>query len=456
VTDTGTGSAEPMRIRPAVRDDHAALVRMLARCSDHSRYRRFLAGSRFWPRRYLTDALSGRAGHIALVAEVDGAVVALASAVVDDGTAELGLLVEDAYQRRGIGGRLLRVLVDRAEAGVLSATVQIAQRWVLDVLRGYGTATVSINGDVFEVRVHRPATTKSFMDVGFIGLGVMGQPMALNLARGGVPLVVWNRTPARSAALRAAGARVTDHPDEVFRDVKTVILMLANSAAIDAVLGRGTPDFAARVAGHTIVHMGTTSPEYSRGLDADIRAAGGEYVEAPVSGSRTPAEAGQLVGLLSGDPVAVAAVRPYLAPMCAETFLCGPVPNALLTKLAVNLFLITMVTGLAEATHFAQRHGLDMDLFRSVLDAGPMSSSVSRLKTRKLVEGDFAVQAAAADVLMNNQLIAQAARAAGVASPLLDVCHDLFAQTVALGHGSSDMAAVVHAVAARTDHVFDE
>lgn len=288
------------------------------------------------------------------------------------------------------------------------------------------------------------------MYVGFVGLGVMGQPMALNLARAGTPLVVWNRTPGRCEPLRAAGARVAASAAEVFEQAGTVLLMLADEDALDAVLERGTPGFAGRVAGRTVVHMGTTSPEYSAALEADIRAAGGRYAEAPVSGSRVPAEQGQLVAMVAGEEEVVREVRPLLGPLCREVFDCGAVPDALLMKLSVNLFLITLVTGLTEAFHFAGRHGLDQRLLRDVLDAGPMASAVSRGKAPKLLDRDFAVQAAAADVLKNNQLIAEAARKAGLASPLLDVCHELFTETVAQGHGAEDMVAVLHALETRT------
>ncbi|MGP4007307.1 NAD(P)-dependent oxidoreductase [Streptomyces sp. 4N124] len=290
------------------------------------------------------------------------------------------------------------------------------------------------------------------MHVGFIGLGIMGQPMALRLARSGTPLVVGNRTPDRAEPLRAAGAVVAADPAEVFTRADVVILMLADDRATDAVLGRGTPDFKQRVAGRIVVPMGTTSPEYSHRLEADVRAAGGSYVEAPVSGSRVPAENGQLVAMLAGEEDAVERVRPLLAPMCHTTFVCGPAPNALLMKLSVNLFLITLVTGLTEAYHFAERHGLDRGLFLDVLDAGPMASAVSRMKAPKLLARDFAAQAAARDVLKNNQLIAEAARSTGLASPLLDVCHALFEETVSLGHGSEDMAAVLRAIEARTEN----
>jgi 3-hydroxyisobutyrate dehydrogenase len=196
--------------------------------------------------------------------------------------------------------------------------------------------------------------------------------------------------------------------------------------------------------------MGTTAPAYSRGLEADVLAAGGRYVEAPVSGSRGPAQAGELIAMLAGAHDAVAAVRPLLAPMCRQTVECGPVPSALTMKLAVNLYLITTVTGLAEAAHFAAVHGLDMDTFRAVLDAGPMASTVSRGKLAKLLAGDLSPQAAAADVLVNNELVAAAARTAGMASPALDVSHALFAETVAQGRGGEDMIAVIRALEART------
>jgi 3-hydroxyisobutyrate dehydrogenase len=137
--------------------------------------------------------------------------------------------------------------------------------------------------------------------------------------------------------------------------------------------------------------------------------------------------------------------------MCRETIICGPVPNALLMKLSVNLFLIALVTGLAEAVHFADRHGLNLNQLVAVLNAGPMASDVSREKAPRIVAREFAVQATISNVLENNRLIAEAAREAGVASPLLDVCHALFGETRALGFGDADMAAVLKAIEARSE-----
>jgi 3-hydroxyisobutyrate dehydrogenase len=286
--------------------------------------------------------------------------------------------------------------------------------------------------------------------MGFIGLGTMGEPMALNLVKAGMSVVVWNRSAAKCSLLAQAGAAVTQDPAEVFRRCEAVILMLSDGAAIDAVLARDNHSFRERVKGRTLINMATLAPSYSKMLETDIRSAGGRYVEAPVSGSRKPAEAGQLVTMLAGEPEDVASVRALLAPMCREAIACGPVPNALYMKLAVNLFMIAMLTGLAEAAHFAERHGLDLTRLAAVLDAGPMASDLSRSKTAKLVARDFSVQAAIFDVLKNTELISGAAREAGIASPLIDVCNALYSETQALGLGRADITAVIQAIEQRT------
>jgi 3-hydroxyisobutyrate dehydrogenase len=289
--------------------------------------------------------------------------------------------------------------------------------------------------------------------VGFIGLGLMGEPMALNLIQAGTALVVWNRSSAKSDLLAKAGARVAKDPQEVFEECEAIILMLRDEAATDMVLGRQNLSFRSRVKGRTIINMATTSPRYSRALEVDIRSQGGHYVEAPVSGSRKPAESGQLVIMLAGASGPVASVRPLLAPMCRKSVDCGPTPNALTMKLAVNLFMICMVTGLAEAVHFAQRHGVDLVNLVAILDASPMASDVSRVKAAKLASHDFAAQATVANVLENTTLIAEAARAARVASPLLDVCHALYAETDTLVDSESDMVAVVRTLERRTEAI---
>ncbi|MFC4729253.1 NAD(P)-dependent oxidoreductase [Coralloluteibacterium thermophilus] len=282
--------------------------------------------------------------------------------------------------------------------------------------------------------------------VGFIGLGRMGAPMAGNLLRAGHDLLVWNRTRARAEALAEAGANVADTVADVFARCGTVILMLSDADAVDAVVGRGSAAFDARVRGRLLLNMGTFAPDQSAALARDVEAAGGGYVEAPVSGSRRPAEEGRLLAMTAGAPEAVARVGPLLRAMCRETYHCGPVPAALTMKLAVNTYLITSVTGLAEAFRFARGHGLDPALLGRILDDGPMASEVSRGKVAKLVARDYDAHAAVADVLKNNRLIAEAAVRRDLRLPLLEACLLLFSRAERLGYGGDDMAAVVEAL----------
>ena len=127
-----------MNIRPATTGDRAALIAMFERCSPETRYRRFHGFLRALPERYLADALSGRSGHIALVAEAGDRIIALASCADD----EIGILVEDAFQRQGIGTRLLTALTQLSGPGMLLATIQPEQAWILSLLRQYSTIKI--------------------------------------------------------------------------------------------------------------------------------------------------------------------------------------------------------------------------------------------------------------------------------------------------------------------------
>lgn len=129
------------------------------------------------------------------------------------------------------------------------------------------------------------------MYIGFIGLGVMGTPMAVNLARAGNRVLAWSRSSRNDEAARSAGIERAGSVQEVFNACHTVIMMLANDEAIDAVLLRRSEDFDTYVQGRLLINMGTSSAAYSRALADQVRRAGGRYVEAPVSGSRLQAEA---------------------------------------------------------------------------------------------------------------------------------------------------------------------
>jgi 3-hydroxyisobutyrate dehydrogenase len=281
--------------------------------------------------------------------------------------------------------------------------------------------------------------------IGFIVPGTMGEPMALNLQKAGGPLVVWNRNPVKAEALVQAGALLAVGPAEVFARCRVVLAMLVDGVALDQVLGRGTPAFAERVSGRLVVSLATHSAAYSKGLEAAIRAAGGRYAEAPVSGSRKPVEAGQLVAMMAGDPADLERLRPLLAAMCRQVVPCGAVPGGTLMKISTALFNIAMITALSEAMNFAARQGLDLDRFNEVLLGSPMASDVARVKAPKIARRDFAAQASVRNVLDVNRLLVEAARASGIPTPLADACRRVHEQALAMGFGDEDMIAVLKA-----------
>jgi 3-hydroxyisobutyrate dehydrogenase len=277
--------------------------------------------------------------------------------------------------------------------------------------------------------------------VGFIGIGTMGLPLASNLLRAGFVLTVWNRSDAKCDPLVELGARKAATVREVFDRSSIVLVMLLNETAIDAALQRGTGAFERMVRGKTLVNLGTTSPAYSLELETEVVRAGGQYVEAPVSGSRLPAERGALVGMIAGPGPALARVRPLLAPLCSRVFSCGCVPGAMRMKLAVNHYLIAMVAALGEAFQSARAAGVDLQVLREALDAGPMASEVSRTKLDKLLRGDYSPQAAVHDAGKIARLSLAQAQESGALAPLMKRCVLLYEAAEQAGWGSLDMIA---------------
>jgi 3-hydroxyisobutyrate dehydrogenase len=284
--------------------------------------------------------------------------------------------------------------------------------------------------------------------IGFIGTGTMGHPMAANLIAAGTPLTVWNRTPERVADLVARGAVVASDAADLIRECSTVIVMLFDESAIDDVLRRSEPGWADAWSGRTLILMSTVQPAYSEGLRDEIEAAGGVYLEAPVSGSRVPAERGELVVMLSGtDDDAMTRAELLMRPLSRRVVRCGPTPGALRTKLAVNLYMIVLVTGLVEAVGFARADGVDIDAFAQVLEAGPMDNALARIKLAKMIAGDISPQAAIHDVAKNARFIVDEATRAGAPAPLISLARGLFDTTAALGLADADMVAVAVAIA---------
>ncbi|KAJ8123399.1 hypothetical protein O1611_g9600 [Lasiodiplodia mahajangana] len=257
------------------------------------------------------------------------------------------------------------------------------------------------------------------MRVGFIGLGTMGTPMALNLARK-FPITVWNRNPMKYPPLTAAGAKTAATPSDVARDSEVPALR-----------------------GKTLINASSVPEEFSHYLAKEVSQAGGDFVEMPVSGSKGPAEQGQLVALLAGDADVVERIRPVVQPIASTAVYCGPIGYGLRTKYAVNLYLITLTVGLAESMNLARAQGIDLAVLEEVLNAGPMASVYTRTKMAKVISRDFSPQAAIKDCHNSGKLICAAAEASAVRSPLIQTCRAMYEEATKVGFGEEDMIAVI-------------
>jgi 3-hydroxyisobutyrate dehydrogenase len=196
------------------------------------------------------------------------------------------------------------------------------------------------------------------VNVGFIGLGRMGTPMARSLLRAGFPLTVYNRTQQRALPLRDAGATVAESPVEVAADCDVVVTMLADASAVrDVVHGSGGL-FERAVPGSVLIEMSTIGPDAARELALAGARCGVEVLDAPVSGSVTSAAAATLTTIVGGSREVFDRVRPVLAAMAANQLWLGSSGAGAAMKLALNGIVAATNEALSEALVLAERSGI--------------------------------------------------------------------------------------------------
>lgn len=274
--------------------------------------------------------------------------------------------------------------------------------------------------------------------VGFLGLGKMGTPMAINLCRR-FPVTVWNRTASKYPPVAREGATVAKTPAAVAEQSDVIFTMMYDRDAIKSIMNE---EFKRALRGKTLVNTSSVSVDDSHWFSEQLRAAGGFFVEMPVSGSKVPAEQGSLVGMIAGDFEDTERIRPFLEPITKEAIYCGPIGSGLKTKFAVNAYLITMTAGLAEAMNLAKAQGIDLESVGRVLDASPMASPYSRLKIAKIIKQDWSPQASLNDCYNITEHIKSAAEAASTETPLSRACNLLYSRAKEIGLGEEDMIAV--------------
>jgi len=199
------------------------------------------------------------------------------------------------------------------------------------------------------------------MKVGVAGLGRMGAAIAKRLRDVGHDVVVWNRTPGRTAPLVAAGATAAATPAELAAACEAIVTIVTDAAAIDRVFHAPDGLLSGDVRGKLFVEMSTVQPHTEVALAEKVVARGAQFVECPVGGTVGPALQGKLVGLIGGDEAAVARAKPLLDQLCRRADRVGPVGAGSSVKLAINLPLAVYWQAFGEAYALCKHVGLDED-----------------------------------------------------------------------------------------------
>ena len=273
--------------------------------------------------------------------------------------------------------------------------------------------------------------------VAVIGTGVMGAPMARNLGAAGLDVRAWNRTAEKARVL--AGERVIDCDTvpEAVGDADAVITMLSDGEAVTAAVADALPAF-----GEAIWIQASTV-----GIDATERLSqlaadhGITFVDAPVLGTKQPAEQGQLVVLASGPDEVRARCEPIFAAVGSRIEWLGAAGAGTRMKLVVNNWLVGVVAALAESIALARGLDVDPQRFLGVIDGSPVNTPYAQLKGRAMIEGDFAPSFALSLARKDVGLVLDAARRAGIEPEIASAVARMMDHAIDRGHGDEDLAA---------------
>jgi 3-hydroxyisobutyrate dehydrogenase len=286
--------------------------------------------------------------------------------------------------------------------------------------------------------------------IALLGLGTMGHGMAQNLLKAGYPLTVWNRTRAKAEPLGQAGATIAETPASAAQSASIVIVMVADDDASRAAWLGASGALAAMPAGSIAVDCSTLSPTWVAELSAAAAARGLRFAEAPVTGSRPQAEAGQLKFLAGTDPETLGIVAPVLRTMGSEIVHLGAAGSGSQMKLINNFLCAVQVASFAEALAWIEQTGLNRDAALEFLKKGAPGSGIlagmSERMTQRTYEVNFLLRLMAKDLRYAH---AAAARL-GVDLSMSSAAEELFQEALAQGYGEKDMAAVAEVVRGAT------
>lgn len=279
-------------------------------------------------------------------------------------------------------------------------------------------------------------------NVGFVGLGTMGRPMAEHLLAKGFGVKVFNRTRARAEELASRGASIAFTPAEAAKEADVVITMVSDDAAIREVYEGPEGLLAHARPGTTVIDCSTISADLARKLGEQLTKASLKFLDAPVTGSKQAAETGTLVFMIGGDGAVIEEHRDIFEAMGSKIIHMGPHGSGAATKLAHNTMVAIHNVALAEAMAIATAAGVEPKSFLDVVTAGAANSKAAEIKGPKLLAGDWSVQFGLALMLKDLKLATGFADRLGVPTPMMGAAKSLFHTAQQSGFGTLDLSAV--------------
>lgn len=279
--------------------------------------------------------------------------------------------------------------------------------------------------------------------IGFIGLGLMGKPMARNLHAAGARMIIYNRSPGVVEELAAEGMEPAANPAAVVAAAETTILMLPDTPAVEAVLLGGDGVVRELRPGGLVIDMGTTAVTDTRRFAERVAAAGGEYVDAPVSGGTIGAEEGALIIMAGGSDAAMQRAMPIFAVLGKRTTHVGGIGAGQIAKAANQVIVGLTIGAVAEALTLARRAGADPGRVREALRGGFADSRILEVHGRRMIDGDFRPGGKCVTQRKDLTQALQLAETLGLDLPATRLCRDLYDRLIAAGYGELDHAALV-------------
>lgn len=284
--------------------------------------------------------------------------------------------------------------------------------------------------------------TLSGQTIGFVGLGLMGKPMSRNLQRAGAKLVIHNRSRGAVDELAKAGMTPAMSPRVVAEKAEAVVLMVIDTPAVEQVLlGPGGVIEGLR-RGQLVIDMGTTLVSATRRFAERVVKAGGDYVDAPVSGGQVGAEAATLTIMAGGSAAAFARAKPLFEAMGKHITHVGAVGAGQVAKMTNQVIVALTIGAVSEGLALAKRAGIEPGKVREAIMGGFAHSRILELHGKRMVEGNFTPGGRARtqrkDITQGEQL----AREVGIELPMLELAGELYDRLIAAGHGDLDHSAL--------------